>query len=117
MCVFCCFFVGGKYMNWQRFFFYDMRTRAFENSDKRDAGKGQWRVVEKDQEVQFSAEQVIAKKTVLVFWKAKGRSFAKTNWFMDEFRLALKANPSKVHNTTVSIHHLCYITYTQFLFI
>ncbi|KAK7377643.1 hypothetical protein VNO80_03072 [Phaseolus coccineus] len=87
---------GGKYMNWQRFFFYDVRTHVFENPEKRDAGKGQWKVVEKDQEVEFSAEQVIAKKSVLVFWKAKGNSLAKTNWVMHEFRLALKSHPSKM---------------------
>ncbi|CAJ1789505.1 unnamed protein product [Sphenostylis stenocarpa] len=85
---------GGKYMNWQRFFFYDVRTHVFENSDKRDAGKGEWRAVEKDEEVEFPGEQFIAKRNILVFWKARGNSLAKTNWVMHEFRLALKSHPS-----------------------
>ncbi|BAT84762.1 hypothetical protein LR48_Vigan03g175000 [Vigna angularis] len=87
---------GGKCMNWQRFFFYDVRSRVLGNPEKRDAGKGQWEMVEKDEEVGFSDEQVIAKKSVLVFWKAKGSSLAKTKWVMHEFRLALKSNPSKM---------------------
>ncbi|RDY05846.1 NAC transcription factor 32, partial [Mucuna pruriens] len=85
---------GGKHLNWQRFFFYDTRTRVFENIDKRDAGNGQWRVVEKLQDVELTSKQVIAKRNVLVFWEANGNSFAKTNWVMHEFRLAPKSNQS-----------------------
>jgi len=98
------FSAGGKFMNWQKFFFYNVKGL---NPEKRDAGKGQWEMVEKDEEVEFYDEQLApltAKKSVLVFWKSKGNSLAKTKWVMHEFRLALKSNPSKVNNTTVSIH-------------
>lgn len=91
-------------MNWQKFFFYDVRSRVSGNPDKSDAGKGQWEMVEKDEEVELSDEKVIGKKSVLVFWKAKGSSLAKTKWVMHEFRLALKSNPSKVNNIYNSIH-------------
>lgn len=98
------FFSGGnKYLNWQRFFFHDLRTRVFDNLNKREAGNGQWRTIEKAQDFELSKEQVVARKNVLAFWEAKGNGFAKSNWVMHEFRLVSKSHPSMVNNTTISI--------------
>lgn len=93
----CVFFIGGsKNLNWQRFFFHDLRTRVFENLNKREAGNGQWRTIEKAQDFELSKEQVVARKNVLAFWEAKGNGFAKSNWVMHEFRLVSKSHPSMV---------------------
>ncbi|RDX60807.1 NAC domain-containing protein 41, partial [Mucuna pruriens] len=93
---------GEKHLNWQRFFFYDTRTRVFENPDKRGAGNGQWRVVEKCEDVELPTKlQVISKRNMLVFWEAKGNSFTKTNWAMHEFRLAPKSNQSQMFDLAV----------------
>lgn len=75
----------------------------FDNLNKREAGNGQWRTIEKAQDFELSKEQVVARKNVLAFWEAKGNGFAKSNWVMHEFRLVSKSHPSMVNNTTISI--------------
>ncbi|TKY45374.1 NAC domain-containing protein 83 [Spatholobus suberectus] len=80
---------GEKHLNWQKFFFYNTEARVFENPDKRTAGNGQWRAVEKDQDL-------IGKRNTLVFWEAKGKRFTETKWVMHEFRLAPISNPSQM---------------------
>nr|KYP55875.1 Putative NAC domain-containing protein 94 [Cajanus cajan] len=97
---------GEKHLNWLKFFFYNIGARVFENPDKRVAGNGQWRIMEKDEDFQLPTKlQWIAKRNILVFWEAKGNRFTETNWMMHEFHLAPKSNPSQVNiiiNTIVS---------------
>ncbi|KAK7395955.1 hypothetical protein VNO78_16594 [Psophocarpus tetragonolobus] len=93
---------GGQHLNWHRFFFYDVRANVFENPDERNAGNGQWRTLEKGQHVELSNNlQVAGKKNILVFWKPRGNRLVKTNWFMHEFRLSFKPQPSKMSFLTV----------------
>nr|ACU19180.1 unknown [Glycine max] len=92
---------GNKYLNWQRFFFHDLRTCVFDNLNKREAGNGQWRTIEEAQDVELSNDQVVAKRNVLAFWEAKGNGFAKFNWLMHEFRLVSKSLPSMVFSVAV----------------
>lgn len=86
---------GGKHLNWQRFVFHDTSSRVFEEPDKRGAGNGQWRMVEKEQEVELScSKDVVGKKNILAYWETNGDSFTKTNWVMHELLLAQKSNSS-----------------------
>ncbi|KAK7336121.1 hypothetical protein VNO77_16654 [Canavalia gladiata] len=88
---------GGKGFNDQKFFFYNTRARVFENPDKRDAGSGQWRVVEKGKDIVLpGSKQLFGKRNTLVFWEARGTGFSKSNWLMHEFQLAIQANPCQM---------------------
>ncbi|KAL2320353.1 hypothetical protein Fmac_029322 [Flemingia macrophylla] len=85
---------GGRYLNWQKFFFYDPKDRVFENSDKIGAGNGEWRKVERGQQIELSCKEVIAKRNSYAYWESNGGNFTRTNWVMNEFHLILKSNPA-----------------------
>lgn len=93
---------GGKHMNWQSFVFYDTKSRVFEDPEKRGAGNGEWRIVEKGQEFELSNnEDGVGKKNILVFWEANGDCFTKTNWVMHELFLDPKSNSSLMSTLAV----------------
>ncbi|XP_020228031.1 NAC domain-containing protein 41 isoform X1 [Cajanus cajan] len=83
-----------RYLNWQKFFFYDPKDRVFENPQKIGAGNGEWRGVERGQQIELSGKEVIAKRNTYVFWEGNGDNFTRTNWLMNEFHLILKSNPT-----------------------
>ncbi|XP_020228032.1 NAC domain-containing protein 41 isoform X2 [Cajanus cajan] len=85
---------GERYLNWQKFFFYDPKDRVFENPQKIGAGNGEWRGVERGQQIELSGKEVIAKRNTYVFWEGNGDNFTRTNWLMNEFHLILKSNPT-----------------------
>ncbi|XP_057451885.1 NAC domain-containing protein 83-like [Lotus japonicus] len=86
----------GKIFNERKCFFYNTMGRDLENIDKRVAGSGQWRVIEKGKDVPIPENnEVIGKRNTLNFWKVQGACARRTKWVMHEFRLALVENPAK----------------------
>ncbi|XP_057425730.1 NAC domain-containing protein 83-like [Lotus japonicus] len=87
----------GKIFNERKCFFYNIMGHDLKNLDIRVAGSGQWRVMEKRNDVPISTnKEVIRKRNILNFWDGQGDCARRTKWVMHEFRLALIANPSKI---------------------
>ncbi|XP_057428277.1 NAC domain-containing protein 83-like [Lotus japonicus] len=92
----------GRIFNERKCFFYNTMGRDLESLDMRDAGSGQWRVVEKGKDIPIPRNnQVIGKRNTLIFWEVQGACARRTKWVMHEFRLVLIANPSKMGNWIV----------------
>ncbi|XP_020224897.1 NAC domain-containing protein 41 [Cajanus cajan] len=85
---------GGRHLNWQKYFFYDPKDRVFENTVKIGAGNGEWRAVERGEQIELSSIQMIAQRNTYVFWERNDNNFIRSNWVMKEFHLALNSNPS-----------------------
>ncbi|XP_057451888.1 NAC domain-containing protein 83-like [Lotus japonicus] len=81
-----------------KFFFYNTMDRDFKNIDKRVAGSGQWRVIEKGKDVPIPGNnEVSGKRNTLNFWEVQESCARRTKWVMHEFRLVLVADPIKVN--------------------
>ncbi|KAL2320345.1 hypothetical protein Fmac_029314 [Flemingia macrophylla] len=93
---------GEKHLDWLKFFFYNVGAAVFEDYDNRVAGNGQWKILQKHEDVELpETVQWICKKSTFIFWESKRTRSVKTNWTMEEFRVAPKSNPSQVADMAV----------------
>ncbi|MED6132110.1 hypothetical protein PIB30_016141 [Stylosanthes scabra] len=95
---------GGRVFLDTRYFYFDLKDSVFDDKNKREAGKGHWKIVAKgNKEIVNKNNKVIGLKTKLVFWRKKSRNhFVKTKWIMFEYRVFLPtttttpSNPSQI---------------------
>jgi len=103
----CFFFVAeNRYsLEHRKYYFFDLRNRWFENMDARRSGNGEWRIVERNEEVAFSNNQLIGRKNTFVYWIGQGNRALMTQWWMHEFVIGRIFDPTRVMNTIYIDHY------------
>lgn len=80
----------------RKYYFFDIRTREFDNMEIRAAGNGEWRTVEWNKSFNLPNTNHTMMRNTLVYWKMDGTQAIKSNWMMHEFHLTYISQPHMV---------------------